>query len=410
MKKKSNSRPQKRVAKWAAALIVIGALAWYFAKPKPVEVDAGKILRGPMQVTVDDDGETRVRERYVISAPLAGRLLRVKLDPGDPVELGDVLVTLDPLAPDLLDPRTRAQAEAIVSAAELAVDRAKRELDISKANLDRAEKSYQRYLKLSETNSVAEAEIEEAERAVFAARHGNAASEASVLIAEFELEQARAAFLRTGDPGEREDSGAGDDWNFVIHAPVDGVVLRLYEESSQVVPMGAPLLEVGDPGDLEMVVDVLSQDAVKIRPGQRVIVRHWGGEKPLEGFVRRVEPSGYTKVSALGVDEQRVDVIIDLETRPEGDEWLGDGFRIEAGIVTWEDEGVLQVPAGALFRDGSEWCIFVIEQNRAVMRSLQLGQNNGDVAEVLSGIGEGAEVILHPGDRISEGARVKIRN
>lgn len=410
MKNGMKRKSLRRIVKWGVVVVLFLAAVFYSFMPKPIEVDVGQVFRGLMQVTVDDDGETRVRERYIISAPLAGRLLRIKLDPGDKVELGDVLMTIDPVAPDLLDPRTRAQAEAIVSAAESAVDRAKRELAISEANLEKAEKSYRRYEELSKIDSVAEADREEAERAVFTARHGKAASEASVSIAEFELEQARAAFLRTGDPGEREESQAGDDWNFVIHAPVDGKILRLYEESSGVVAMGTPLLEVGDPGDLEIKVDVLSQDAVKIQAGQPVEVRHWGGEAPLKGFVRLVEPSGFTKVSALGVDEQRVDVIVDLKTWPEGQEWLGDGFRIEASIVTWEEADALQVPAGALFRDGEQWCVFAIREGRAVKQFLELGPNNGNVAQVLSGLDEKTEVILHPGDRIVEGVRVVKRN
>lgn len=410
--KKPNSTVRKvsRILKWLLPLTLVAGLVVLAFVPQPAPVDAGPVRRGAMQLTVDDDGETRVRERYLISAPLAGRLLRVGLDPGDTIQPGDVLATLDPGAPDLLDPRARAQAEAMVKAAEAGVASAGTQLEARNVEAAQLEKAYLRNRLLHEKGNIADAAHEQSESAYLAAKHASSAAESAVQIARFELEQARAALLRF------DDSAAGaagadptESWHFVIRSPIHGRVLRVHEESSRVLQQGSAIMEVGDPADLEMRIDVLSQDAVKMVPGQKVIIDHWGGARVLAGRIRLIEPSAFTKVSALGVDEQRVNVIADFDTGPAEGESLGDGYRVEARIIIWEGSDVLQVPSGALFREGSSWAVYRVSDDRARLVTIELGRNNGEVAEVLSGLSEGDQVILHPGDRVADGTLVELR-
>ncbi len=396
----SASRKLLRMLKWLLPLALVAGLVALAYVPKPVEVDVGIVARGEMMLTVDDEGETRVRERYLISAPLAGRLLRGTLDPGDAVKEGDVLAILDPGAPELLDPRERARAAAIVGAAEASVASARTQSEAREIEAGQLEKAYLRNQVLHEKGNVADAAFEQAESAYRAAKHASAAARSAVEVARFELEQARAAFQRFDVEKGSPDS---EDWHFVIRSPLSGHVLRVHEKSSRVLQPGEPVMEVGDSTALEMRIDVLSQEAVKIRQGQRVVVGHWGGGSTLEGRVRKIEPSAYTKISALGVDEQRVDVIADFETLPGEGEVLGDGYRIEARIVIWESKDALQVPTGALFREGEQWAVFRVDGDRARKVVIEIGSDNGDFAEVVSGLSVGDRVVLHPGDRIEEG-------
>ncbi|MCB1094734.1 MAG: HlyD family efflux transporter periplasmic adaptor subunit [Verrucomicrobiae bacterium] len=393
--------------KWLIPLAIIVVLAIVAMQPKPIEVDAGSVIRGTMRFTVDDDGEARVRERYRLSAPLAGRMHRITLKPGDFVKKGDVLVTLDPGAPDLLDPRARAQAEATMHASTAAVTSARTQLEARSVEAEQLKKAFDRSQVLHEKGNIADAAFEESESAYLAASHARDAAASAVEIAQFELEQANAALLRFD--AVPEEAAPGDAWGFSIRAPIDGVILRVEDESERTVQAGVALLELGDPQQLEMRIDVLSQDAVAIKPGQAVLVQHWGGANPLEGRVRRVEPSAYTKVSALGVDEQRVDVLADFVALPGEGETLADGYRIEARIVVWEKADALQVPAGALFRQGDDWAVYKFESDRARLTLLKIGRNNGEVAEVLDGLQEGDRVILHPGDRISDNTLIMPR-
>lgn len=397
---RSAARRLLRQLKWLVPLVIVAGLVALAFIPKPVEVDLGEVTRGPMMLTVDDDGESRVRERYTISAPLPGRLLRVGLDAGDKVAKGATLATIDPGAPTLLDPRARAQAEALVKAAQAGIDRAKIQIDAAKVDADQLEKAFRRNQGLHESGNVADAVFEQSEGAYLAAKHAHAAAQSAMEIARFELEQAKAALLRTGD-----DAPTGDAWNLVIASPIDGTVLRVHEESARMLQAGTPLLEIGDPAQLEMRIDVLSQDAVKIKAGQKVIIEHWGGATALTGRVRLVEPSAFTKVSALGVDEQRVNVLADFEDGAP----LGDGYRVEARIVIWESDDPLQVPAGALFRTGEQWSVYVAKGEVSQLVTIEIGHNNGEFAEVLSGLSEGDRVVLHPGDRVEDGTLIEPR-
>jgi HlyD family secretion protein len=390
-----------RLMKWLIPLGIIAALVALAMKPKPLEVDVGEVTEGAMQLTIDDDGETRVRDRYRIAAPLSGKLLRIDLDPGDTLQKGDVLATVVPAAPSLIDPRARAQAEAAVNAAEAGITSAETQVEAREDEFYQLEKSWRRSQILHEKGNIADAEFEQAENAHLAGRHALESAKISVDIARFELAQAKTALLHF----DGKDS-ADDERTFLIDAPIDGTVLRIDEKSSRMVQAGEALLELGDPGELEMRIDVLSQDAVRIRSGQKVIVEHWGGENALSGLVRHVEPSAYTKVSALGVDEQRVDVIADFDSFPGEGSSLADGYRIEARIVVWESDKVIRVPVGALFRDGDDWAVYRIDRQSARLAKLELGRNNGEVAEVISGLAPGDRVVLHPGDRITEGTLI----
>ena len=409
-----------KILAWGVALLVVAGLVYLGFRPKVVEVDIGEVVTGPLQVTVDEDGETRIREPYLISAPLAGRLLRVELEPGDPIAHGQILAAIDPGAPGLLDDRSRAEAEARVKAAEANHQRAVSQVEIAEAEVEKAKRYLLRDEGRFETGMITRPMLEDTKHALRVANGNLSAAKSALDVARFELDQARAALVysKGQDPESNKPSGV----HFEIKSPIDGVVLRRFQESSTVIPAGERILEIGDPADLEIKIDVLSQDAVKIQPGQVVIIGHWGGEENLQAHVRRVEPSAFTKVSALGVDEQRVWVFADFaetEAREEGvngdsngsdqDESdspapLGDAYRIEARIIVWEKDEVIKVPAGALFREGDSWAVYRFENGRAKMRMIEVGQNNGIEAEVLGGLEAGDRVVLHPGDRVSEGA------
>lgn len=393
---------------WTQRRLVIIGLAGLFVlflvfamRPQPQPVDAVTVARGPLLVSIDEEGETRVRDRYVVSSPLAARILRIELEPGDEVKAEtSVLVTLKPTAPSLLDARTVAESQARVRAAEASLATAKAQRDQALAEVRYADADLVRIAKLHQESIVSKEQLDEATLRADTRREAQRAAEAATRTAQFQLEVARAA-LRT----EGGDNAAPIE----IRSPIDGVVLRRLRESEAVVAPGEALLELGSPRDIEIVSDLLSTDAVKIRPGSRVLIEQWGGEKPLEGKVRRVEPSGFTKISALGVEEQRVNVVIDLVSPRE--EWptLGDGFRVEVRIVVWENADVLKVPTGALFRRGDEWAVFIVAAGHAEERRIRLGQRNGFEAEVLEGLAAGDQVVLHPSDQITAGVPVELR-
>jgi HlyD family secretion protein len=411
-------------------LLVVGI--GYSFVPEPVEVDLATVERGTVQVTVDEDGKTRIREKYVVSTPLAGRLLRINMDPGDPVVAGDTLLaTIEPRDPELLDARAVAQAEARVRAAEAAVKKTEPLLEQARIEQGNAETQLARIREAQV--GFTEMEIEDAEARYRAASEGLRSAKYAQEIAEFELEQAQAALLRSlprdnvkqgGNSANGDNTGAADlpngesaagdeygagGWNFTIRAPISGRVLRVFQESSAVVTAGMSLLELGDPNDLEVEIDVLSSDAVKIEPGAKVMLEHWGGEHALHGRVRLVEPSGFTKISTLGVEEQRVNVIVDLVDPLEKRRTLGDGFRVEARIVVAEAQDVLKVPASALFRPPTGWALFRVVDGKAVETQVEVGHQNGLEAEIISGLDEGDRVIVHPSDQIADGVAVTAR-
>lgn len=398
----------KRLWRWTLTVILLLAAAAAVVvvfRPQPVPVDVAEVTRGPMQVTVEDDGQTRIRERYTISAPLAGQLQRIVLDPGDAVTANETLLAvIDPTDPALLDVRARAETEARVSTAEAALSRAEVVLERAQVAYNFALRERQRATEAAASGAAGAGELDEATMLFETAQQDARSAEFARDIARFELEQARAALLRT-----QPDGAAGEQAGFQIIAPVSGVVLRLFQESTAVVAAGTPLLEVGDPSDLEIVVDVLSTDAVLIEPGDEAVIERWGGGEPLRGAVRLVEPAAFTKISSLGVDEQRVNVIIDLLSPPEERGSLGDAYRVEAAIVLWESADALRVPAGALFQEDGQWRVFLLRDGVAVERPVEIGRRTGVVAQVLGGLERGDVVVAYPSDRVRDGVRVAPR-
>jgi HlyD family secretion protein len=379
----------------------IGAALLYALWPKPVPVEWARASRGPMRVTVDEDGNTRIRERYLVSAPLAGRLARITLEEGDAVAAGETVVAaIDPTDPTLLDPRARAEAEARVRAAEAALEQAGAAVIRANAALELAQTESERLREASAQSAVAPLELDRAEATESIRLEEAREAEFAREMARFELELARAAMVR-GEDGESEA-----DWRFEIRAPVDGSVLRVLQESAAVVVPGTPLIEIGDPTDLELVVDVLSCDAVALRPGAAASLEQWGGGAPLAGRVRLVEPAAFTKISALGVEEQRVNVIIDFVDPPAAREGLGDGYRIEARITVWDQSDVLTIPTGALFRQPDSWAVYAVVEGRAQLRPVEIGHRNGAQAEVLAGLQPDGAVVVYPSDRVRHGVRV----
>ncbi|HEX9802572.1 MAG TPA: efflux RND transporter periplasmic adaptor subunit [Gammaproteobacteria bacterium] len=396
---------KRRLGMALTALLVVAAIVYGFIPPAVV-VDASPVVRDALRVTVTEEGMTRVKDRFVVSAPVAGHLRRVALRVGDTVEQGMTLAELEPVRSAVLDPRSRAQASARVAAAAASLEAARENARAAMSDAGYARSEFQRLSKLCEVECVISAD--ELERAEAQARRSEAnrrSAEFAVEVARFELEAARTALQYSA----AQPPGAAAETVQVL-SPVAGQVLGLQRESEGVVVAGQPLLEIGDPGALEVIVDLLSTDAVKVEPGTRVLFERWGGEAVLEGRVRVVEPTGFTKVSALGVEEQRVWVVVDLISPPQAWQRLGDGYRVEAAFILWEGREILQIPSSALFRHAGKWSVFVIDDGRAQRREVTLGKRSGLHSQVLSGLVEGQEVILHPDESIEPGTRVQRRN
>lgn len=398
------------------ALLLLGALGYAFW-PSPVPVDLATVTRGPLEVTVDEEGKTRIKERYIVKAPLLGRLRRITLDPGDSVTAGKTLLAvIEPNDPALLDARSLAEASARVKAAEASVRQAAPNLERARTALEHAQSELRRERQLAERKNIAQQDLENAELNLRVKAEEYKAAQFAEQIAKFELELAQAALVRVR-PDALPSAGSGGTPDpseevpkIEIFAPVDGVVLHVFEENAGVVSPGTQLIETGDPADLEIEIDVLSSDAVKIEPRAAVRLEHWGGDEPLLGRVRLVEPAAFTKVSALGVEEQRVNVLVDFADPPEKRKSLGDGFRVEARIVVWQRDDVLKVPASALFRQGDDWAVYKVVGQRARLAPIEIGRGNALETEVRAGLEENERVIAHPGDKVEDGVRVVERN
>ena len=378
-------------------IIAIATGLW----PKPICVETATIIRGPLTVSVFEEGKTRVRHRYVISAPVAGFLYRVELRPGARLEVGKtVLATIEAQLSGFLDARASAEAEARVKAAEATKMQRRAELDRAKSALELANKDLARADALRKTGTIATQEWDTTENRVQMLTRELHASEFASHVADFEIAQAQAALIQAQPPALEKSEPTR------IVAPVDGYVLNVYEESARVVASGMPIMEVGDPQDLEAEIELLSSDAVGVAPGADVSIEHWGGDSPLRGRVSIVEPGAFTKISALGVEEQRVKVRVDfVDPTPPGRD-LGDRYRVEARIVTWHGDYVLQVPTGALFRRGNNWTTFIVKDGKARLREVEIAHNSGVDAEVRSGVSPGDMVIIHPPDTVHDGASV----
>ncbi len=392
--------------RWIWALVITAgviALIVYGYRPQPVMVDAAEAARGPMQVTIEEEGKTRVTDRFVVYAPVAGYQRRINLKVGDAIRQGQAIAQIEPLRPQALDSRTRAEGEARVRAAREAANAARERVRAAEADAAYWKNELERVSGLLKTGDMPKAtydrtvtELQRAEAVLVAARH-------AVLQAEAEGEAAQALLEVSAAAAPHNPSEL-----VAVRAPVSGRVLKVVRESEGVVQSGEALVEIANSRSIEVIVEVLSADAVKIIPGMRVLLERWGGDRALEARVRRIEPVGFTKLSALGVEEQRVLVIADITSPPE--EWtrLGDQYRVEARFVLWESPDVLQIPASALFRHDGGWAVFAIEEGFARRRPVEVGNRNGLVAEVVSGLEAGERVVPHPDDKLDDGAAVTV--
>ena len=385
------------------AVVVIGLLVWGFW-PRPVFVELVKARRAPLTVTIEEEGQTRVIDRFIISAPVNGVACRIQLDVGDAVEQGQTLLMISPLESQVLDPRSRANAEARVAAAQSALEVARQKADVAKASAIFQRSEIKRLKPLAEQGVISKGAFDKAQMDVLTAEATLRSSNHGVEVAKYELQAAETALAYsagtvTGDPAVRVP----------VKSPITGKILQMPHECEGPVTTGQELLVVGDPAILEVVVDLLSADAVKVKPGSKVYFDRWGGDGSLEGVVRTVEPFGFTKISALGVEEQRVNVIADFVSPKEQWQRLGDGYRVEARFVIWEGEDVLQVPASSLFRLNDGWALFVVHNGRAQQRLVKVGQRTGLVAQILEGVQEGEQVVNHPSDEVEDGVRITER-
>ncbi|MBI1172447.1 HlyD family efflux transporter periplasmic adaptor subunit [bacterium] len=388
----------RRLIAAVAVLVVAGLFVWAFA-PRPIPVETVRIGPQSVAVTVREEGEARIREVFTLSATTTGQLKRLALHAGDPVTADQTVVaTIGPTEPALLDARARAVAEAAVEAAISAVDLAGAEVEQAQAALDFAASDAERATQIFDRGASSRRTLDEALLGRRTAQAALDSAQANLNLRQRELDSARAVLGASGS------SGTGTCC-IEIKAPVSGTVLRVLTDDAQVVQPGTPIAEIGDPANLEIVAELLSRDAVRVKPGDPAHVTGWGGPD-LDAVVERVEPMAMTQVSALGIEEQRVQVILRLTASPSRWIGLGHGFRVLVAIEVWRGDGVLAIPTAALFRDGVDWATFVVDKGRARLRRITLGERNADFAVVLDGVPDGAEVILHPGDQVTDGIRV----
>jgi HlyD family secretion protein len=390
------------------AVVVLSVLAaaagiTWSVMPRPIPVETVAVTKGRFVATVDEDGKTRIRERYVVAAPLAGRLARIRLKAGDRVGANDAIGTIMPSPAPFLDPRSRREAEERLGAVEAAQKRATATVERARAQADQAKVDLERVRTLVERGASTTQSLERAELLMRVADRDLRAAEFQDHASEHELDQARALLARYHDGADAPP----EQWT--ITAPVPGVVLRVVQESEAVIQSGMPLLEIGDPRDLEIVADILSTDAVEILPGADVAIEHWGGPGVLSGRVRRVEPAAFTKISTLGVEEQRVNVLIDVLS-PQ-DQWtgLGDGYQVDTRITVFAQDDATIIPAGALFRRGDTWNVYVVSDGRARSRAIELLRRSGRIVAIKAGLAPGERIVVYPGDQVTSGVRIDAR-
>lgn len=403
MAQKLRKRLGPRILFGVIAIVIIAAIFWSLRTP-PIDVDVADVVEAPLMITIDDEGETRVQDMFVVSAPINGRLLRINLDAGDPVVAGQTIVArIMPAQPDFLNLRseteTRAQVQALQAAVQSSASRisqAEADRKLAAANFERIDTIYERGFATKTAYDAARAALDSSAARLSEARAAHAAAQAEL----------RAAQARLILP-----SGAGSsDKVLEVKSPESGALLRRIHESETPIAAGAPIVEIGNPSDIEIVTDLLSSDAVKIKPGSEVLIDNWGGTKPLKGKVQRIEPFGFTKISALGVEEQRVNVIIDFVEPEKARERLGHGYRVIVRVVEWSGDNILQVPISALFRDKGQWSVFAMEGGKAHLVRVKVGRMNDDRAQILDGLKAGSSVILHPSEKIEDGKRVRLRD
>ncbi len=380
----------------AAATLVVLAFLAYALLPSPISVETAQVERGPLRVTIDEEGEARAHDRYTVAAPVAGRMARSEWHDGDEVKKGEVLASLYPVP---LGSQERSELTQRIAAAEARQKETEAALERARALHQQAQREKERVEGLANRKLVSEQALENAQIAELAAAKDLEASECELRAAAAEVQIARAGLMAV-------EPAANGSRVMRLRAPVKGKILRILEKSERVVTAGTPLMILGDPAHLEIVVDVLSTDAVKIKTGMPVLLEEWGGDAPIAARVCTVEPAAFTKVSALGIEEKRVNVVADFVDPPGP---LGDGFRVEAKIVIWEADSVLKAPSSALFRTGDGWSVFTVEGRRAHLREVTPGRRGSFETEILKGLSPGEVVIAHPSNELKDGARIKVR-
>lgn len=389
---------------WSALGVLVIVVVAYILRPEPVWVDLATVQRGAMEVTILEEGKTRVKDRYVVSSPVTGYLHRVELDVGDRVIPGELLTEVDPMPASVLDARSRAEAEAKVEAARSALNSLRQKTQAAAADAELAEAEYQRLLNLDRSGFVSHERLQQTQSTAARTQAILRSARFDEEVAAHELAAARTRLEVSAASSEGEKPAE----RLAVRSPVNGSVLGILRKSEGVIQAGEAILELGDPGALEVVVDVLSFDAVKLEPGVKARLDGWGGT-PLEAVVRRVEPVGFEDVSALGVEEQRVRVIADMVTPRERWEMLGDGYRVDAEFILWQSADVLQVPASALFQHNGQPAVFLVKDERAVMQTVETGRSNGLMTAVENGLAEGDQIVRHPGRELSDGASIRVR-
>ena len=389
----------RKLVFWCVVAALVLAMV-YALQPRAVEVETGVIRQGPLTVYVSEEGKTRIRNRHVVAAPVAGSMQRVILKPGDAVKAGETVLTrIEPTLSPLLDARARTQAQAHVDAAMAARSRANENIEMSRTALKYANTNWERVKNNTDKGTISDTDRDTFEREAEMKTREVRSAEFALQVADFELAQAKAALEQIDKPS------AGGAF-IEVRAPVSGVVLKVQQESATIVLPGAPILEIGDPADLEIEAEILSRDAVTIKPGALVTVEQWGGDVPAKAQVRRVEPAAFTKVSALGVEEQRVLVLSDFTEQTPALKALGDRYRVEVRVAVWHSDDTLLVPAGALFREGSEWKTFLFAAGSAKAVVVKAGRTDGKLTQVLDGLKKGDEVLMHPPDTVRDGTSV----
>ena len=401
-------RRSREIITAATVLLVVAAMAFAFW-PRPTNVDIGEVRRGDIRVTIDEQGRTRVRDTYVVSAPVAGRLLRVEVEPGDQVVRGQTIIAqMLPANPAALDIRTREQARASVSAAQAALRLARAEFNKATADADYAQEELTRNQQLAQRGIASEAVLDRARSESRKAAAALDTAEAAIAMREAELANARARLIHFDDRGLA--TALNGETQIPLRAPASGRILRVIQQSETTLSAGTQIMEIGNiEEDLEVIVELLSTDAVKVSPDDPVIVRDWGGEEELQAIVERIDPFGFTKFSALGVEEQRVNAVVHFISDREAYSALGHGFRVEVNIVVWQAQDAVVAPSSALFRDAGAWSAFVVKDGKAKKTRLELGRNNGIDAQITSGLSPGDRVILYPSATIEDGMAVQQR-
>ena len=390
-----------------ASAIIIGLLVWGFW-PKPVVIESTTVIRTPLTISIEEDGKTRLIDRYSIAAPVNGITCRMNLKVGDNVTQGDILLGITPLPSQVLDPRSRAQAQSQVSAARSALQAAKQQVESAQANAQLAGDEVKRYRLMLDKGLISQDSYDKSNTAALTAAANQRSAQFQVDVARYELEATLTTLEYSAANSKNIAQNIGQE-RVPITSPIDGKILSLNRTCEGPVTTGELLLEVGDPSALEVIVDVLSADAVRIKPGMKVLFDRWGGASLLEGVVRLIEPAGFTKVSALGVEEQRVWVVVDFTSANKDWARLGHGYRVEAQFVLWQEETVLQIPSSALFRYQAGWAVFAIKNGKAKRKIVTLGQRNGLTAQILTGLSENDKIINHPSDSVEEGIRIEER-